>query len=213
MNKPTLDRFLERNKNIGIQVVYDIGANRGDWTQEYSKNLNSNTEYYLFEANEFYESVLKQNNKNYYIVLLSNEEKIIEFYSNNSTGDSYYKEITGNYENIKPKLLKSKTLDSFCLENKIPNPDLIKIDTQGSEIDILLGGINVLSKCKMVLLEVPILEYNAGAPKIQEYLDFMNNNGFVPSYISQCYFLNGKLMQVDMIFANKNIVHNIFTSV
>jgi len=213
MSISTLNKFLIKNKDIGINVVYDIGANNGEWTQEHSKYLNKDTNFFLFEANEHYSDILKKNYKNSYIVLLSNEEKILNFYANNSTGDSYYKEANGNYDNIKPKLLKSKTLDSFCLENKIPDADLIKIDTQGSEIDILSGGLNVLLKCKLVLLEVSLIEYNLGAPKFQDYLDFMISNGFYPSYISQCYPINNKIIQADIIFANENIINNLFTSI
>lgn len=213
MHISKLGKFLTKNKHIGIDIVYDIGASNGQWTDECSKYLNSDTKFFLFEANECHTNTLKENYKNSYIVLLSDKEKEVNFYSNDSYGDSYYKEITGIYDNIKPKTLKGETLDYFCVKNKIPDPDLIKIDTQGSEIDILRGGLNVLLKSKLVLLEVPIMEYNLGAPKFQDYLDFMIDNGFYPSYISQCYTYGSKLIQADIIFFNKNLNNKIFTSI
>ena len=36
------------------------------------------------------------------------------------------------------------SLDNILEENNIENPDFIKLDTQGSELDILKGGINTL---------------------------------------------------------------------
>ena len=39
-------------------------------------------------------------------------------------------------------------------------PNFIKIDTQGSEIDILKGSKNTLKNCNLIYLETPIIEYN-----------------------------------------------------
>ncbi len=40
------------------------------------------------------------------------------------------------------------TLDNFILENNLPKPDLVKIDTEGSEVDILAGMPRTLKACR-----------------------------------------------------------------
>ena len=61
---------------------------------------------------------------------------------------------------------------------QLPKPDLIKIDVQGAELDILRGGKECLANAKDVILEAQHVDYNIGAPKFEEVIDFMKENGF-----------------------------------
>ena len=77
-------------------------------------------------------------------------------------GNSYYKEIGhSNADKMFPetKYTKQKaiTLSSVVKKKSYPIPDLIKIDTQGSEIDILKGAKKTLENCKLLYLECPII--------------------------------------------------------
>ena len=55
---------------------------------------------------------------------------------------------------------------------------MIKLDTQGSELDILKGGKNLVSKSSAVILEVSYVEYNLESPLAEEVIDYMKNVGF-----------------------------------
>jgi len=198
-----IEFFIKKN-SIPINVVYDIGAYNGEWINNYSK-IFKNAKCFLFEANEHHKDELNKTPHKAYCVLLSDEEKEISFYSKNNTGDSYYREMTGFYDKDIPKVIMSQKLDNFCLKNNIPDADFIKIDTQGSELDILRGGINALSKAKIVLLECPVLKYNLGAPKFDDYIDFMESNNFYPSDIIQRHFLDFKLIQMDIMFVRYDV--------
>ena len=56
--------------------------------------------------------------------------------------------------------------------------ELIKIDTQGSELDILKGGQNLVSKSSVVILEVSYVEYNLGSPLAEDVISYMKSINF-----------------------------------
>jgi hypothetical protein len=80
--------------------------------------------------------------------------------------------------------------------------DLIKIDTQGSELDIISGGRNLCSKAKGILLEVSLTQYNENSPLISEVHEFMHNFGYEPKEILGVghHPKTGKLIQNDILY-------------
>lgn len=49
--------------------------------------------------------------------------------------------------------IKIVTLDSFCQKNNIAKIDFLKIDTEGYDGRILLGGKDIIQKCKWIQIE------------------------------------------------------------
>tara|TARA_Y100000389_G_C17338186_1_gene451816 strand:+ start:143 stop:871 length:729 start_codon:yes stop_codon:yes gene_type:complete len=197
-------------KKIKIDTIYDIGAFRGQWTYQLYKSSLKNKKFYLFEANIENEKYLKKYKHKYFIETLSNDTKEVKFYSKASTGDSYYPEQSNYYEsNLKPKIKKTTTIDLIKDKNDLPLPDFIKIDTQGSELDILKGATNTIEKCKVILLECPIISYNKGAPNINQYIDYLNSIDYLPYDVCETHKINNVLVQVDIFFLNKKIINNI----
>lgn len=78
---------------------------------------------------------------------MSDNQKNVNWYNNNSTGDSIYKENTSFYDNSNVIIKKTNTLDHFFKDKNI-SFDFIKIDVQGSEIPILKGGFKYYKKYK-----------------------------------------------------------------
>jgi hypothetical protein len=78
-------------------------------------------------------------------------------------------------------------LDSCVLKHKFPQPDWIKLDVQGSELDILAGGSKCFSFAQFVLCEVPLVPYNLGAPNLSEVLNIFLKEGFLPSCLVEIH--------------------------
>jgi FkbM family methyltransferase len=192
-------RHIKHYVTGDIDIVYDIGAYNGSWTKDVKKIL-PNANFYLFEPNIKHNEKLLSASNNVYNVLLSNEPKAVNFWQKNSTGDSYYKENTDYYNDVSPTIMQSETLDSFIEKNKIPLPDFIKIDTQGSELDIIVGAKNALSHAQIVLLECSLVEYNSGEPSFSSVVKEMMKNGFVPFYLTETHFYLEMLVQLDILF-------------
>ena len=82
---------------------------------------------------------------------------------------------------------------------------MLKIDVQGSEIDVLKSGINNLRKFKLVQIELSLQPLYEGQILYKEIIDFMNDNNFgiwniYPGYKKK---LIGQLYQFDVIFYNQ----------
>jgi hypothetical protein len=52
------------------------------------------------------------------------------------------------------------------------------MDTQGSELDIIKGGTNLISRTKGIILEENVYRYNFGAALHNEIKEYMEGIGF-----------------------------------
>ena len=205
--KKKLYRELTVLKKIGVKinVVYDIGARYGRWSRGVSK-IFPHAKFYLFEASDKCKSTLSAQSFPFFIEALSSKVKNVTFYEKNTPGDSYMKDKSIIYKNSAGITKKTSTIISLIEQKKLPVPDFMKIDTQGSEIDILKGCGKYLKKVKLLYLECPIVNINQGAPDISEYLTFTKKAGFIPLDICEKHIHNNILLQIDILFINKSEV-------
>jgi len=145
----------------------------------------------------------KQTEMIFSFVGVSSEKKVV-FYEDpyNPGGNSYYKETTGYFtkEHAQDKIMN--TVDNVRRMNKYPQPDLIKIDAQGAELDILKGAADTLKYCRDLILELQHTNYNEGAPLKEEVIEYLAELGFDLVQGGFC------LTQVDgdYHFRNRNLV-------
>lgn len=164
--------------------ILDIGANVGQFYID-SKLVYPNAYYYLVEPNPQCKESLDSLNVEYYLGALSDKISTKEFLisktEDNCTGNSFYRENTRFFsdENIETLQITTDTLDNYFIEKlKIQRFDLIKMDTQGSELDILKGGKEIISRALGIILEVSVSNYNIGAPTADEVFEYMSELGF-----------------------------------
>jgi FkbM family methyltransferase len=193
------------------KVFYDIGANDPfslEGQQTVLKPLMPQTRFFLLEAMAKHEPQLERSGEPYAIVVLGQEDGAEKtFYESAAyapgTGDSYYLERTAAYsaEAVRPSRQITRRLDSLVEERAWPLPDFIKLDTQGSELDILRGAGKCLAHASALQIECNVLNYNEGAPMLPEVLQFMQSAGFRLYDIVQLHFTpQRQLLQTDMIF-------------
>lgn len=201
----TLEKYIAdiQKNGLVIDTVFDIGAHKGWWSLPLKNGVLRDSFFYLFEANPAHEAELKATGFPYYLGVLSAPGRdTVEFYSIEGTGDSYYRENTKFYDNTVATTVSARTLETVIKEATLPVPQLLKLDTQGSEIDILRGAESVLSLVDLVYLECPVLKYNAGAPSLTEYIDYMKSQNFMPSDVLEVHSHDKALIQIDMMFIN-----------
>lgn len=206
-----LQKFLKNNHQICS--VFDIGANDGKWTARY-ENLIPSATFFLFEANPKRKRPTRIDKKHKWIsaVLSSPEINEVTFYERMGTGDSYYKERTTFYDSCNLLKIDTVTLDELVIAKRIPMPQIIKLDTQGSEIDILKGSKKILEFVELIQIEVPILAYNEGAPSFNDYVQFIVDSGFVPIGVDEIHLNDNILMQLDIVFIKKHIKEKYYGS-
>jgi FkbM family methyltransferase len=163
--------------------ILDIGANIGQF-HTLAKSIYPEAYVFSIEASPECEQYLKQITDQYYIGLLAKDTLEYDFYSRKDaptgTGNSIYRELTHFYSDDQLQVIKQKGIKLDDLFEPDSEFDLIKIDTQGSELDIITGGINLCKKAKGILLEVSLTQYNQGAPLYEEVITFMKEFGFRP---------------------------------
>lgn len=206
--------FLKQVQSSGLQIntVYDIGAWDGNWSRMAKAQAIPNADFFLFEANPAYKDSLSGSGFTSFCgMALSNPGRtFVEFYNGTNTGDSYYKETTKFYDNQGSITLPCITLDALKRSANLPIPQFIKIDTQGSELDILSGADSFIKDVDLIYTECPIVKYNAGAPNIQEYLDFFKQREFIPINVFETHVGEATLIQVDIMFMKKESKERIF---
>ena len=189
-------------KHLNPKTILDIGANVGKFHQMCRVAF---PEAYVLsmEANAACAPHLKQNTGNYIICLLGSENKKTIFYKNDDvlgTGHSIYKELSRFYreENTIEELTDMHTLDSVLESYKVTvDFDLIKLDTQGSEIDILKGATNTIKNTKAILVEVACTRYNENAPMADEVIQYMKSIGY--TFAEEVYD-EPQVSQKDLLF-------------
>lgn len=184
--------------------ILDIGANVGQFYNEI-KQIFPNSYYYLIEGNEKCEVSLQSLGVDYSISLLSDEVKEVKFYTRineeRCTGNSIYREKTPFFSDDEIEI-KNKTTTTLKKIVKDKQFDLIKIDVQGSEIDIINGGLEIIKNSKGILMEVSLVEYNEDAPTKEFVYDFMKKLNFYPAEIigDINHPITYQLIQQDILF-------------
>ena len=205
---------LEEVRDMGIEpsAILDIGAHTGQF-YNWAKRVWLNTPIWMIEANPLHERTLENlvrfNDDAYLIAALGDEEREVTFYTRSdkphTEGNSYYKEH--NYWDI-PQLVQENKVKLKKLDNIFEDDavfDIIKIDTQGSELDILKGGKKLVSRASVIVLEVAYVEYNDGAPTAKEITDYMNQIGFTEKMSIGEHYEGDKIIQKDLLFLNKEM--------
>lgn len=165
----------------------------------------------MFEPNKQYNSKLEKTGYKYFNYLLGKiDGEEVPFYTNSSTGDSVYQESGTIYKNILPTKNYTRSLDSVIMENNLPYPDFLKLDTQGSDLDILKGSTRALKETKLVVIELPIVVYNLNAPFIGEILEFMDLSDFIPIGVTEIHIMQKVFVQIDIAFLHKKDFDMIF---
>lgn len=159
--------------------ILDCGAWCGSWAAD-AQAVWPHARITCIEGNPACEPFLKERWPSYKIAMLGKFFTSGTYYKQPGTpigtGNSLYRELTPFFDSP-----DTEEVDIVPLESLFPEGetfDLIKLDCQGSELDILMGGLEIAKRAKAILLEVPHVEYNQGAPN-KEYIDrFMKALGF-----------------------------------
>lgn len=203
-------RLMREYQNGGIKVIYDIGAHMGNWAKE-TQVLMPDARMILFEANPAHAEALERTGLEFHLGILSRPGVTeVEFYvpedGSASTGGSYFKEVTPAFAGVRGMKAKSSTLEDVVRTKNLPQPDFIKIDCQGSELDIIEGGESIFSKAKWILIEMPVVEYNSGLPGFEVYLKRVAELGFLPVQFGEVHQYGPVMVQLDFLFANRSMI-------
>ena len=171
-------------------VVFDIGANRGEYSYYFAQVVGSKGQVYAFEPGKRAFSLLQKIKDKYQLEnvitkKLALSERVgshvlIVPYFNRQSQLSNSNPIKGRKETI-----SLNTLDNFISEYGIERLDFIKCDTEGSELFVFKGGINTLKMyTPTILVEIAESHTERFNYKSGDVIDFLTVLGYIPYYFN-----------------------------
>lgn len=163
-----------------VRTVVDVGASNGMWTRTLLAGPYPHPDFLLFEANPAWHDDLRSfaaehSKVRAEYVAASDHEGEIFFHvdpANPLGGGAAAQEDAGHTASL-PCL----PVDAAVERHGLDGPFLLKLDTQGHEIQVLAGAERVLKEASLVIIEVYGIG-NDGQPPIDELLGHMRGYGF-----------------------------------
>ena len=201
-------------QNMDIKTVMDVGANIGQSARMFH-NILPNAFIYSFEPLRDCFLQLRSNmadvsNFKAFNIALSNKDGKQDIWRNEFSPSSSFlkmrKLCKKNYPFTSHETIETvevKTLDSIVNELELKDNILLRIDVQGFEDKVLRGGMNTLSRVKVIIIETSFYELYEGQPLFPDIYDFLRKNGFVYSGNWKEEMkspIDGATLQADSIF-------------
>lgn len=175
-----MDWHLRSLKERGVEIgaMLDIGAAHGHFA-DYFLRIFPTAAITAIECNPDDEHYLKGKPYEVLFKCLGKEPGTATFYTNPNEptggGSSFYRENTYAFTEPVETTCTIETLDSL----ELGDYDFVKLDTQGSEVDIIDGGKKTIGAARFVLIECSFVPYNIGGCLIGDVVAKMAELGFV----------------------------------
>lgn len=173
--------------SYNFAVILDIGANVGQFSQE-MLDVFPNAQIYAFEPiASCFEKLKKISNKQFHPLpyALGNKNGEVEInvssYSQSSSllpMSDMHKEIFPHTAGSHKETIRIRRLDDIVKEINIKIPLLIKMDVQGYEKEIILGGRETFKKASAVISETSFVPLYKGQPLAEEIRNLLEELGF-----------------------------------
>ena len=206
--------LLELLQSAPPGVIYDIGANVGTWTC-LAKSLFPSARVEAFEPLTQHAAAFRQwtaawpNDIRLHNCALGPEERtatmnVMDF----SDASSLLPVSAEGAREFKISQSAATTvsvvpLDVLIARERLPSPDLLKLDVQGYELAVLRGGTKCLRTTRAVLCEVSFREFYTGQPLFAEVVAFMEVHGFTLHALGEGTALGAPLVQSDALFLKR----------
>ncbi|MBH8556283.1 FkbM family methyltransferase [Nostocaceae cyanobacterium CENA357] len=185
-------------------LVFDVGANIGDYSILLSKLVGSSGKVYSFEPtiitfNKLQERLSKSKCNNVYPLQNAVYSHNIQIEFNEFSEDFSAWNSIGRPQMLDPQgsgqyvpivntgVVQAITLDSFCNDNNIQKIDYLKVDVEGAESDVLQGAIELLKNKAIYFIQFEISQKMLEGlnRKAKSTFDILIENGYECHLIKQ----------------------------
>lgn len=205
-----------RSTGISPRTVFDVGVGRGTpWLYEAFPEA----KFVLFEPLSVFEPDLERLQSRYgadvHRLALSNRSGVADFHSNVEfpTSSSLY-EIDPHFQELAKRLQQEHrferqvvTVDTLDRLNTYAPPYVIKLDVEGSEIDVLRGAQATLARTELLVTEMSVMRRLRSEPTFAEMIAHLDAWGFelfdIPN-LAQARE-NGPLLYLDAVFVPRRL--------
>ena len=204
-------------KSQNINSIIDVGASSGQFAEQVFKNGFKGS-IYSFEPLQKEHTILlikskKKKNSNWKIqkrcALGAADKDVVINISGRRQSSSIYNiskihtSLFPDSKNISSETVKMEKLDNYLEEfSSLKKKILLKIDTQGYELEVIKGAKKIMPYIDCLLLEVSLTRLYEEQPLFEEILDYTSKNGFsiwsVDRVVGNKF--TGQTHQLDVVF-------------
>lgn len=202
--------------SYGINTVIDVGAHKGEFARMMRKTL-PGAQIISFEplaeAYRELESAMKADaNFRAFNFALGEQDGRVEMHKNEWTQSSsllpmaeLHKQVFAYTQNETSEEIEIRRLDDVLRGVELKPEILVKLDTQGYEDKVILGGGEVIARARLMVVETSFQTLYEGQPLFDDIYQLLRARGF--SYAGNSYQLlspaDGTIMQVDAVFIRR----------
>lgn len=193
-------------------ILFDIGANVGQTIKDFKEVFKKST-IHAFEPSPDTFKILKESTSNYKNVHFwncgvgaNNGELILNEYNLSNTNSFLNIHHTNNKKLKKQTHVKITTVDEFSEINRIQEIDVLKIDTEGYELEVFKGAENLFNAGKIGLLffEIRFVSSHPDMPTVSDLWDFVLKKDFELVSIYPVVHRKNMGVYTNILFKHKN---------
>lgn len=148
--------------NFEPKHIVDIGANKGTWTREVRK-IFPHAVYTLIEpqqnmADSMTDLISDKEHVNYFAVGAGQKDEVLKFtfHERDDSCSFSYSEDDAEKRGFQQEELPVRSLNSLLREHHLPQPDIIKIDAEGLDLEVIEGASDYWGKTEIFLVEAGV---------------------------------------------------------
>jgi len=151
--KCALEKFAETMPSNGKLVVFDVGANQGDFARAAVDILSARAEIHCFEPSPTTFQILEGTLNAYPGIQLHNvglserraESTLYLDKEGSGCASLYQRNLGQGLVMALTEQIRLVPLDEFCVEKSIDHIHYLKLDVEGHELDVLRGASRMIS--------------------------------------------------------------------
>ena len=102
--------------------------------------------------------------------------------------------------------MRIDTIDDYCARESIDHVDVLKIDTQGFDLEVIKGAESMIDqeRIAMILVEINFAEYYDGQVSAGQLIDHLTAHGYLPVCFYPMMYCNGRGFWADGLFLHRS---------
>lgn len=192
-------------------ILFDVGANRGQTIVQLQQTFPGGR-IFAFEPNATVFGNLKQRAPaavNLFPLALGSKAGRQTFHQTTMSEFSSFLEAGSKLQQAHIDAeVDVTTIDDFATQHGIGGIDLLKIDTQGYELEVLRGATRMLreNRVHLVYFECTFDDYYKELPPFSSIFELLHEHGFRMVSLYDLHYRDNMLAWADFIFVNRGYV-------
>jgi len=181
MTRGLLKTLSEIRPNIRPAVIFDVGANVGQSVHDFIERFPSARVYAFEPVRATFEELSQKfdhcEQVSLHQVALDASDGEVDVLAMPRSGGN---RIIRNKADERVEKVKAMRLDSFCKKNVIETINILKIDTEGNDLNVLVGCANLLQmkRIQFIQVECTTSPDNRFHVQLSNFLNFLNPFGY-----------------------------------